>query len=228
MKSGQEILNGIECLTVKSDRSDTAVVFLHGYGANMYDLFPLWEVWHEEGFDWYFPNGVMSLPMGHYEGRAWFSIDIEKLERAIREGTHRDMGNTIPPEFDSTLSQLEGLLLILRPKYQRLILGGFSQGAMCSSHLAMRESLPLDGLILLSGALLANDKFPKAARAVPFYQSHGAQDPILPASGGRELEVKLQTLNFPGRLFVFNGGHEIPPTVIQGVKSFIHSLPSAK
>src|SRR5687767_5446130 len=98
MKPALESIAGVECLTVRAKEAKTAVIFLHGYGANMHDLFPLWELWHQDQFSWFFPNGVQSLPMGYYEGRAWFSIDMEKLERAMQTGTHRDMSQEIPVE----------------------------------------------------------------------------------------------------------------------------------
>jgi phospholipase/carboxylesterase len=224
MKVGLENISGLETLVVKGDQGSTAVVFLHGYGANMHDLFPLWEMWHQDQFDWYFPNGVMSLPMGYYEGRAWFSIDIERLEKAMREGTHREMAGVVPPELDETLKRLEVFLDELAQKYSRIILGGFSQGAMCTSHLALSSHLPLVGLILLSGNLLAQDRFSKSARGIPFYQSHGTQDPILTLSGAKELEQKLLALNFTGKLNVFNGGHEIPMSVVSDVKKFLLDL----
>lgn len=221
MKANLERIAGFECLTVNGETAETAVIFLHGYGANMHDLFPLWEMWHQEKFSWFFPNGVQSLPMGYYEGRAWFSIDIEKLETAIRMGTHREMGNLIPPEFDDTLKQLEELVVEISRKYKRVVLGGFSQGAMCSSHLAMRPNLKIDGLVLLSGSMIAESRFPVAARGIPFYQSHGTMDPILPLAGAKQLEEKLHSLNFRGRLTIFNGGHEIPMAIISDVKNFL-------
>jgi phospholipase/carboxylesterase len=224
MKPSLTNIAGVETLQVLGDDPSVGVVFLHGYGANMHDLFPLWEMWHAEKFNWYFPNGVNPLPMGYYEGRSWFSIDMEKLERSIREGTQRDMKNSIPPEFDSTLTQLEYLVLEVSKKHKTIILGGFSQGAMCVSHLAMKANLKVDGLILLSGGLLAEERIPKSAKAIPFYQSHGQSDPILSLDGARDLEHKLQSLNFQGKLQVFSGGHEIPPSVINEVKKFLQQF----
>lgn len=221
MKTNKLDILGIETLHVSGETPEVGIIFFHGYGANMHDLFPLWELWHAPKFNWYFPNGLQTLNMGYYEGRSWFSIDIEKLERAMREGTHRDMKTTIPPELDSTLSQLELFVLELSKKHQKIILGGFSQGAMCASHLAVNPRLSIDGLILLSGGLLAEDKFPTSARGVPFYQSHGKLDPILSLEGAMDLEKKLHSLNFIGKLHPFQGGHEIPPGVIHEVRSFL-------
>ncbi len=223
MKTGKEHIAGLETLTALSNDPETAVVMLHGYGANMYDLFPLWEIWNDGKLNWYFPNGVQGLPMGYYEGRAWFSIDMVALERAMREGKHRELSHSIPPEFDSTLKALEGFVREISKKHKKIILGGFSQGAMCATHLSLMADLPIEKLILLSGNLLAEPRMPRAARGIPFYQSHGTVDAILSLEGAKALETKLQALNFLGKLHVFHGGHEIPMEVIQGVKSFLAS-----
>jgi phospholipase/carboxylesterase len=227
MKSSLVTISGMECLQVLGEQKDVAVIMLHGYGANMHDLFPLWELWHREGFNWYFPNGPHSLNMGFYEGRAWFNIDVEALERAIREGRTRDLRESVPLELDKTLEGLEALIFEVAKVHKKIILGGFSQGAMCSSHLAMRGSLPLTGLVLLSGALVAQEKCPQSLssdKALPFYQSHGTRDPILSLEGARDLEKKLHTLHFKGALHPFTGGHEIPPSVIGEVKDFLKEI----
>lgn len=221
MKVERIDLVGVESLRVLKNDPSVGVVFLHGYGANMHDLFPLWEMWDKSNFSWYFPNGIYSLNMGYYEGRAWFSIDIERLEYAMKTGTHREMKGVVPPEFDQTLGQLELFILELMKKHDTLIVGGFSQGAMCASHLAMKSNLKIDGLVLLSGGLIAEEKMPAQAKGIPFYQSHGTRDPILSVDGAKDLEKKLLNLNFKGKLHTFNGAHEIPPTVIHEVNSFL-------
>ena len=224
MKPNLKNIAGIECLCIEKENAKRAIVLFHGYGANMHDLFPLWEIWDEADINWYFPNGVLSLPMGYYEGRAWFSIDMQALDRAMRLGEFRDMAGSIPPEFEITLSQQEEFLREISKNKLKLIIGGFSQGAMCASHLAMKKDLSIDGLILLSGCVLASSKYPEHAKGIPFYQAHGTQDPILPLSGAKMLEEKLISMDFKGSLHVFNGGHEIPPEVVIQVKDFISSL----
>ena len=214
-------LLGIETLTVTGNAPDVGIIMLHGYGANMQDLFPLWELWHAEKFNWYFPNGVLPLNMGYYEGRSWFSIDVQELEKAMREGRPRNMRGTLPLEFDSTLALLTPYIDEISKKHKTIIVGGFSQGAMCASHLAMNSSLSIDGLILLSGALIAETRCPAQAKGIPFYQSHGVMDPVLDFQAGKELEEKLLSLNFSGKLHSFQGGHEIPTGVIHEVREFL-------
>jgi phospholipase/carboxylesterase len=217
-------IGNVESLQVLGNDPSVGVIFFHGYGANMHDLFPLWEMWHADKFNWYFPNGILALNMGYYEGRSWFSIDMAKLEEAMRTGKPRDMRGTVPPELDETLKILEQLVLELSKKHKTIILGGFSQGAMCATHLAMKAGLKIDGLVLLSGVLLAEEKMPKVAKGIPFYQSHGTSDPVLTIEGALELEQKLLSLNFQGKLHKFSGGHEIPPAVISDVRKFLHQF----
>ncbi len=224
MKQTRTQVAGIELLEVLNDDSEIGIVLLHGYGASMHDLFPLWELWHEKNFSWYFPNGVLPLNMGPYGGRAWFSIDMAKLEEAMRLGKHREMKNSVPPEFDSTMAQLKKLVIELSTRHKKIIIGGFSQGAMCTSHLALMEDLKIDGVILLSGVLMAEEKLPTQATGLPFYQSHGTRDPVLSLAGAKDLETSLKKFGFSGELYSFDGGHEIPSSVIGGVKTFLRSF----
>lgn len=225
MKPILESIQGIDTLSVITADPSVGVVIFHGYGANMRDLFPLWEMMGGEKFNWYFPNGILPLSMGYgYEGRSWFSIDIEGLEKAMREGRHRDLRSFIPPEYESTLSHLESLLGDLKRRHEKLIVGGFSQGAMCSSHLALRGNVPIDALILLSGNLIAESKMPPASKGIPFYMSHGTSDPVLSFDGAKALEKKLLGIGLQGKLETFSGGHEIPQSVISGVKNFLSKV----
>ncbi|MGE3611381.1 MAG: alpha/beta hydrolase [Bacteriovoracaceae bacterium] len=221
MKVSREMISEIETMSVRGDDSSIGIILLHGYGANMNDLFPLWELWHQDKFNWYFPNGIQSLPMGYYEGRSWFSIDVARLEEAMRLGKHRDLSSEIPVEFEETIKRLELFIAEISKRHEKIIIGGFSQGAMCASHLAMKPNLKIEALILLSGALIAESHFPKVAKGIPFYQSHGIADPILSYDGAKALEQRLLSLNLKGKLHAFRGGHEIPGNVIHEVKNFL-------
>ncbi len=217
-------ISGLETIALETPNNDTAVVMLHGYGASMNDLMPLWEMWHQPNFNWYFPNGILPLPMGYYEGRAWFPIDMAKLQEAMQRGIPRDMAGSVPEHFDETMKALQIFLSDLKTRHKKIIVGGFSQGAMCASHLAVAAGSLVDGLILMSGNLVAESKIPGPAKSVPFYQSHGVQDPVLSVQGAKELETKLLNLGFQGKLVTFQGGHEIPMTVINGVKTFLEQF----
>jgi len=219
-----EKIGTLDCVTLRNFGAETAVIMLHGYGANMHDLAPLSEVWASKNFDWYFPNAPLNLPMGFFDGRAWFSIDVEELERAMREGTSRDLSSKIPPEFASTMDLLKAFVRELQSRYKTLLIGGFSQGAMCASHLAVDESLGIKGLIILSGSLLASSLFPKSEAKIPFIQTHGEYDQILSVDGAKNLYQKLLSLGLEGEFITFRGGHEIPPQIINKVRDFLNQF----
>lgn len=226
MRPTLEVISGIECLSVKNENAKNAVIIFHGYGASMHDLFPLIEMWNKPQTDFYFPNGILPLEMGHYGGRAWFPIDMQKLQLAMMRGEHRNMDNDKPEGADEVLEKLEMFATEVSKNYEKLIIGGFSQGAMCSSHLMMRLE-NLSGVILLSGNLVYQEGLQKKGDT-PFYQSHGYEDPILGYEGAKRLTQKLNELGYKGSLDSFEGGHEIPMKVVNNVSKFLDELIGAK
>jgi phospholipase/carboxylesterase len=106
----------------------------------------------------------------------------------------------------------------------RLVLGGFSQGAMLALDLALHTDLELAGLVLMSGTLLAEKEWRArldARKGLSVFQSHGRLDPLL----NFEIAERLRDLLTEGGLSVtfvpFRGAHEIPPTVLSGVEEFL-------
>jgi phospholipase/carboxylesterase len=107
---------------------------------------------------------------------------------------------------------------------QATVLGGFSQGAMLACDAALRSDRPLAGLVLLSGTLLAQDEWvplmPKR-RGLPVLQSHGQADPLLPFFLAEQLRDLLSRAGLAVQWVSFRGGHEIPPSVLDRLGSFL-------
>ena len=106
----------------------------------------------------------------------------------------------------------------------RLVLGGFSQGAMLALDVAVRSSRPLAALCLLSGTLLCADVWTPLLdrlRAIPVFQSHGAADPLLPFSAAARLHELLVAARVELEWVPFQGGHEIPNAVLGRLKPFL-------
>lgn len=203
--------------------SDTAVVMLHGYGADMNDLAPLRDYLDPQGlWHWYFPNGPVRVPFGGmWEGRAWFPIDMAELERAMREQRHRHFADKCPAEFVTSLELMEHELRQLHLRHARIVLGGFSQGAMMASHLAAR--LGAAALVVLSGTLIdrAGLEAQASAAPVPFFQSHGDADPLLSLAQAKDLFEVLEQKGWSGVWAPFRGGHEIPAPTLKSLAHFL-------
>jgi phospholipase/carboxylesterase len=209
------------------------IVLAHGFGASGDDLVLLASaISVPKSVRFVFPEAPLRLPpeLGGY-GRMWWNIDLEELERSMRTGTPRDMSTREPvglreagAQFASMLSALEATLFV---PSSEVIIGGFSQGAMLACEVALTDKRPLAGLVMLSGTMLARERWVPAmgARAaLPVFASHGTHDPTLPYSGSEALVSAFDAAGAEVRFVSFTGGHEIPPPVLQGLERFVHEV----
>lgn len=207
-------------MLVKKGKSDAVgIVFLHGYGANGADLAPLADelAWSDQE-NWYFPDAPIEVPLGpHFTGRAWFPIPLRELQTGV------DYSNATPPGLEKAVQHVKKLLESV--PHKKIILGGFSQGAMLATQMVLTDPHRFIGLAILSGTLVHSAIWKKAAqsagRRLAFFQSHGALDPVLPIEGAVKLNDLLNECGWPGQLLTFKGGHEIPPSVIRELKSYL-------
>lgn len=206
-----------------------AVILLHGYGAPGDDLLPLADVLSgPSGTRWIFPEGPLPLNMGFGDSRAWWLIDMARLEADRAAGRVRDLSSEVPRGLPQAREALETFLTALPSAlavdYQRTLIGGFSQGAMLTCDLVMRAAFPFAGLIQLSGSLLAKQDWRPAGgkrAGLPVFQSHGTQDPILPYAMAERLRDELMAGGLAVQWHSFHGGHEIPEPVLRRLSGFI-------
>jgi phospholipase/carboxylesterase len=205
------------------------VILLHGYGAPGDDLVVLADVIRSmSGLRWIFPEGPLPLNMGFGDSRAWWLIDMARLEADRAAGRVRDLSSEVPRGLPQAREAIERFLTVLPSAlavdYQRTLIGGFSQGAMLTCDLVMRTDFPFAGLIQLSGSLLARQDWrPSIGKraGLPVFQSHGTQDPILPYVMAERLRDELIATGLAVQWHSFRGGHEIPEPVLARLSGFI-------
>ena len=210
-------------------KNGPAVVILHGYGADMNDLAPLTDVLPEPSTGtWYFPNAPLEVPIGpHVTGRAWFPIDMEALEKAMMTGTTRDFASVIPGGFLEAQEKVSKFVKALDRKPEDIILGGFSQGAMISCDVALHMDSNLKGLVLLSGNMVAKERWEKSVsnrKGQRIFQSHGQQDQVLGFESAENLSKMLENAEADIKFVPFQGGHEIPHSVMKNLAQFLGDL----
>ena len=200
---------------VSEDTKALTVVCLHGYGADMRDLAPLApEIPVEKPVRWLFPDGPEVLEWG---GRAWFPIDVAAFEEAQRTGKPRDLSGGEPEGMAESRRELQSFLEALDAPWDRIVLMGFSQGAMMAVDLAMRAPKSPAGVAILSGTFVDKKTVHALApkrKGLPFFQSHGSVDPILGFQEALKLEAALKAAGWEGELRRFEGGHGIPPELL--------------
>jgi phospholipase/carboxylesterase len=208
------------------------VVLCHGFGAPGDDLVPLWRVLDvPREVRFVFPEAPLSLPeLGPHGARAWWRIDVEAMARAQMEGRPRDRSQELPEGLEEANRLVNDLLDAVERELgvagERLVLGGFSQGAMVSCDVALTSERPLAGLALLSGTLLARARWQAGApgrASLPILQSHGRQDPLLPFDAAERLRDLMRGAGCDVQWIEFNGGHEIPSGVLSGLGDFLRA-----
>jgi phospholipase/carboxylesterase len=208
------------------------IILLHGFGAPGDDLAGLWDYLElPRTVRGVFPEAPLALPAAYGRGRAWWMIDIERLQRDMAMGRPRDLSGESPAGLAKSRARIVALLADMHDRFhvepETLVLGGFSQGAMLSCDVALRTERPLAGLVLLSGTLLAKGEWqPLVARrrGLPVFMSHGTADPLLPYSMAERLRDLLKDGGLPVEWVPFGGGHEITPVVLRELGKFLRKI----
>lgn len=242
----QTTTNAIGPLTVRvvADSALTApsllVVLCHGYGAPGDDLVSLaQEVCRvapalTSTTRFLFPEAPLELPELPFGARAWWPIDMMRLQAAMATGQMRHMADEIPEGLSSARQKLRAMLdealLQARLPMSRVVLGGFSQGSMLTTDTTLRLDEAPAALAILSGTLLNQEGWRAQApkrRGLPVFQSHGRQDPILPWEGAESLKALLDDAGLETTFYGFNGGHGLDLGCVKGLAKLIEAqLPS--
>ncbi len=156
-----------------------ALVLLHGRGADEHDLFPLLDLLDPErrllGVT---PGGPLHLPPG---GRHWYALG--------------GIPTPDPATFHATAPRLAAFLDDLPVPMERVVLGGFSQGAVMSYAMSLGPDRPRPAaLVAMSGFLPRVEGWPLEPgrlAGVPVAIAHGSLDPVIPAQFAAEAEQAL-------------------------------------
>jgi phospholipase/carboxylesterase len=225
-------LGKIKCLeqinSQNLENSNEWIILFHGFGADAYDLQSLSEVLRPANpqTNWLFPQGPLQVPIGPgWMGRAWWNIDLEDLQRRQQQGETEFRGKAdgliaIRPEVKKMIGEL-------KVDWSKIVLGGFSQGAMLATDIFLNAPVTPKGLMIFSGALLNKDEWKtllSKRQGAHYFLSHGTNDTVLPHKTAQQLESFLNSGGLKGRLVSFNGGHEIPPEVIIAANDYLKKL----
>jgi phospholipase/carboxylesterase len=208
--------------------SGPVVVLLHGFGAPGDDLVSLWRTLRAPaGTRFVFPEAPLELGGGYANGRAWWLIDLEARVRREMQGMPPNP-REVPEGLESARAKVVALLGelagVLEAPPAKVVLGGFSQGAMLSLDVALHSSHPLAGLVLLSGTHIAADEWTtryERRRGLPVFMSHGKGDELLPFAVAEGLRDQLQAHGLPVEWLPFRGGHAIPWEVLDAAGAFL-------
>ena len=239
MQATRTTLGGLRCVASQATAGPPSllVVLCHGFGAPGEDLVPLApELCRQrpelESARFLFPAAPLSLGWtGTGEGLAWWMIDVERLMAGGTSELRAEVPKGLPKarrmlrELVDVATRQAGLPL------SRTVLGGFSQGAMLATDVALRLEEAPAGLCVLSGTPIAEAEWRRLAparRGLGVLQTHGRQDPLLPFSLAEALRDLLAGAGMEVDFRAFDDGHTIPPEALGALGDFLaRRLPEA-
>lgn len=219
------------------ERPSLAVVLCHGYGAPGTDLVGLAEPLIEMASSetkavFIFPAAPLDLAgQGMPGGRAWWPVDLDRLINRrtpeLLDQFRRACPSGLVPSRDLLIKLLSDAGKHFDLSADRFVLGGFSQGAMLTTDVALRLKKAPAGLCILSGALINEAEWWRLAQErgpLMVLQSHGKHDSILPFPMGAALRDVLLEAGADVDFLAFSGDHEIPLEALRRLAYFIRRL----
>ena len=170
----------------------SAVVFLHGYGANGADLLGLADPLADHLPDTLFvapdaPESCAGSPFGYQ----WFPIPW--IDGSSEEESSRGMLQAV----EDLNAFLDALMVDEDLLPEQVCLFGFSQGTMMSLHLAPRREDPVAGIVAFSGRLLEPELLADEVQSrMPILLVHGDQDDVVPVQSLPQAAEALQNAGF--------------------------------
>lgn len=204
---------------VAKGKARSAVIFLHGYGADGADLLGLADPLapHLPHTAFHAPNAPESCVNNPY-GFQWFPIPW--LDGSSPEDAEKGMlaaVDDLNAYIDQVLAE-EGL------EPEALALVGFSQGTMMSLHVAPRRPRPLAAVVGFSGRLLQPEALAdETVSRFPVLLIHGDADEMVPVAALSEAGDALVAAGFETYAHVSEGmAHGIAQDGLSLALSFLH------
>ncbi len=240
-RARRERIGALDCVLVApSAKIEIAKVafFCHGFGASGEDLVGIAEELLNQSqspapIEMVFPAAPLDLEqIGMPGGRAWWLLSIARLIAAYEEGNFDQVREEVPEGIDTAREMLVDAIDLVLERHgldcSKLLLGGFSQGAMLSVDTALRGlNHPPAALCLYSGALICERQWSKLVTRLKdcrIVQSHGRQDTILPFQAGSWLRDMLSNAGCAVDFIAFNGPHTIPWEAIEKTAKALDSI----
>lgn len=241
-RQGKRTFGGYECLTDGPADPDLVVVFLHGYGATADDFVdvpvalkssPKWATRKPPYF--VFPQA----PAGASGATEWWKLDVMKWMGAMQQGQQgiarliRDAPEGIG-EFRTKMTALvDEVKAHAGVDYSRIVLGGFSQGAMSAMDVAL--SMPaakrVAGVTMVSGAPIVIERWTerlRVHRGLRVFVSHGRSDMVLPFAASGWTRQVLEGGGAEVRYETHGEGHTLgPPNILMAICEFWASVGGA-
>ena len=205
-----------------------SIIWLHGLGADGQDFVPIAE-------DMQLPLTVRYIfphaprrPVtinGGFVMRAWYDIANNDLSTGLRTGIDSQQDET---GIRASQADVEALIEQevergINPAH--IFLAGFSQGGAIALHTALRQNMPLAGVLALSTYLplasRAQTESTQSSRQTPIFMAHGKYDPIVPYALGLASGEHLKSLGYKVEWHEYPMQHSVTEQEVRDIERWI-------
>ncbi|EJM12434.1 putative esterase [Pseudomonas sp. GM21] len=193
------------------------VIFLHGYGSNEQDLFGIKDDL-PASYTYLSVRAPMTMEEGSYQ---WF--------RKKGEGAYN--GET--DDLKTSGQVLQDFIAQAAKKYHtepdKVVLVGFSQGAIMSYEVALRHPEAVGAIAALSGRILpvlkSALKPDEKRQSLAIFIGHGKEDNRLPYKDGTDANSLLQSISLTPEFHGYEGlGHSISAAEVEDLNAWLQRL----
>jgi len=192
------------------------LILLHGYGSNEEDLFSFASQLPDELLI-ISARAPLSLGFGSY---AWYSINFDATTNAKFSNLE---------EARESINKIEEFINFIIKKYRvnnnKIFLLGFSQGAILSYSIALRNPKLITNVLPLSGyintELIPENLNPDLVNNLDLFISHGTVDQVLPIAWVRKSLPILDSLDINYTFNEYPIGHGVNPQNFNDFKKWI-------
>ncbi|MCI5054856.1 MAG: hypothetical protein MRY83_02040 [Flavobacteriales bacterium] len=214
MAMGQETELVYKYRDAKPEQSKPPLlILLHGFGSNEKDLFNL-ALQLDPQYLIICPRAPLSRTTGSYK---WYDITINQGQISSYE----------PSDVKKAEEAIEKFISQLKRKHDfdtnRVIIGGFSQGAILSLNLGMKRPDLFSGIMALSGRLLKETVRQLSSESNPpkTLIVHGTEDYIIPIDQARFTKSIFDEIGESPEYFELKMGHEINKDAIEIINKWL-------
>ncbi len=194
------------------------VILAHGWGGNEASMW-IFARLVPAGVAVVTPRAPLTLPAG--DGYFWCKyfpddqrVDAPSMVAAVK--TLRHFVRTMPDVYP------------IDP--EKIVLAGFSQGAMTGNVLALTEPEPVRGVASLAGAVppLPPELFPAPSlNGLPVFIAHGTEDRLVPVSAAREAHDLFARLGADVTYGEYPVGHKMNSSAMNALRAWFAQVLSA-
>lgn len=198
-------------------RDQPLVIFLHGYGSNEQDLFGIKDDLPTQ-YTYLSVRAPMVMEEGSYQ---WF--------RKKGEGAYNGETDDLKTNAQLLLDFVAQAAKKYHTEPDKVVLVGFSQGAIMSYEVALRHPEAVGGIAALSGRILPvlkSELQPDEKRqSLAIFIGHGTADKRLPFSDGTDANSLLKSASLEPEFHAYEGvGHNISADEVKDLSAWLQRL----